>query len=151
VFFNQKLQVEFSEAKLLTRKNIMKIKELLVILLVSLVPFGCSFLGLLISPYTNEQCEVVEQNFDKLKVGMTKQEVIPLIGGERNYSVTYPPGNFPWKERGEYEPHQKNPWQLWVLCHNPKNRGEWLMIAFDTKTNRVVRIFSGDPELYDFV
>lgn len=128
----------------------MKFKKLLVILLVSIVPYGCSFLPLLISPYTDEQCKKVEQNFDKLKVGMTKEEVLPLIGGKRSIQVTYPPGEFPWKKRGEYEPHQKNPWQLWVLCHNPKNRDEWLMITFDTKTNRVARIFYGDPVLYNF-
>lgn len=119
----------------------MKINLLLLVCLTSLTVSGCSFLDLLVSPYTDEQCKKVEQNFGKLKIGMNKEEVIPLIGGERSVQVTYPPGKFPWKERGEYETQQKNPWQLWVLCHNSKSRDEWLMIAFDTKNNRVVRIF----------
>lgn len=38
--------------------------------------------------FTKQQCELVERNFDKLKVGMTREEVLPLIGGERGASVT---------------------------------------------------------------
>lgn len=45
--------------------------------------------------FTDEQCEVVEQNFDKLKVGMTKEQVIPLIGGERINTPILNPGKFP--------------------------------------------------------
>ena len=129
----------------------MTFKELLVILLVSIVPSGCAFLDAITWPYTDEQCEVVEQNFEKLKVGMTKEEVIPLIGGERGIYVNFYGGQFPGNKPEEYETQQKNIWQVWALCKNPKNRDEWLMIAFDTKKNKVLKIFSGDPEVYLFL
>ena len=100
--------------------------------------------------FTDEQCEVVEQNFDKLKVGMTKEQVIPLIGGERKVGVILNPGSFPGERPGEFLSEQKTPWEIWALCSNPKKPYEWFMIAFDTKTNRVVKIVSGDPEAYRF-
>lgn len=84
--------------------------------------------------FTDEQCKVVKQNFDKLKVGMTKEQVIPLIGGEREVGVIFNPGKFP---------EQQNRWEVWALCNNPQKDYEWYFIAFDTKTNKVVKIFSG--------
>lgn len=90
---------------------------------------------------TDKQCEKVEQNFDKLKIGMTKQEIIPLIGGERKANPIFNPGKF--KE-------QKSKWEVWALCSDSKNQSKWSMIVFDTKTNRVVKIFVGDPEVYGF-
>lgn len=92
-------------------------------------------------PFTKEQCEVVKQNFDKLKVGMTKEQVIPLIGGERKVRVILNPGNFP---------EQQIRWEIWALCSNPNNPYEWYMTVYDTKTNRVVKIVSSDPEAYRF-
>lgn len=90
-------------------------------------------------PYTQEQCKYVAKNFHKLNLGMRKAEVIPLIGGERKRMPT-----------GRFERNQKNKWAIWALCKNRKNEREWLMIAFDTKTDKVVKIFSGNPEKYGF-
>lgn len=95
-------------------------------------------------PYTNQQCQEANKNFNRLKIGMSKKEVIPLIGGERKRSPTWKAGKFPGQKN-------KNPWMVLALCKNPKNPREWLMIVFDTKTNRVVKIFSGDPEEQGFV
>jgi hypothetical protein len=89
-------------------------------------------------PYTQEQCKYVAKNFHKLNVGMSKKEVTPLIGGERK---SMPTGRFQ---------KQKDRWAIWALCKNPKNEREWLMIAFDPKTDKVVKIFSGNPETYGF-
>lgn len=129
-------------------------KVLLVISVVSLASVvAAPFLYIHITSlpaFTDEQCEVVEQNFDKLKVGMTKEQVIPLIGGERKVGVILNPGNFPGERPGEYLREQKTPWEIWALCDNPKKPYEWYMIAFDTKTNKVVKIVSGDPEAYRF-
>ena len=96
--------------------------------------------------FTDKQCEVVKQNFDKLKVGMTKKEVIPLIGGERKVRAIYNSGKFP----GEPPSEQKTPWEVWALCDNPQKYYEWYFIAFDTKTNKVVKIFSGEIDDYGF-
>lgn len=101
-------------------------------------------------PFTDGQCELVKQNFAKLKVGMTREEVLPLIGGERRVFVTYAPGRFLRKEAGESLREQKNPWEVMALCSNPEKRYEWYFIAFDTKTNKVVKIFSGKYEDYGF-
>lgn len=60
--------------------------------------------------FTEEQCELVERNFDKLKVGMIRKEVFPLIGGERKVSVTYPPGEFLREKAGASLSEQTNPW-----------------------------------------
>ena len=114
------------------------LKVLLVISVVSLasvVAAAFVFIHITSPPaFTDEQCEVVEQNFDKLKVGMTKEQVIPLIGGERKVGVIFNPGKFP---------EQQSRWQVWALCNNPQKDYEWYFIAFDTKTNKVVKIFSG--------
>lgn len=120
-------------------------KVLLVISVVSLasvVAAALLFFHITSPPaFTDEQCEVVERNFDKLKVGMTKEEVIPLIGGERKVGVILNPGNFPG---------QHTRWEVWALCNNPQTDYEWYFIAFDTKTNKVVKIASDDPEAYRF-
>ena len=136
-----------------------KVFKVLLLLLVSwfLTVIGGLFLYAYIvylPAFTDEQCEVVKQNFDKLKVGMTKEEVIPLIGGERKYYVNVYAGQLPGNKPREYETQQKNKkniWQVWALCDNPNNRDEWLMIVLDTKTNKVVKIFSGDPDLHHFL
>lgn len=129
-------------------------KVFLVITVVSLVTvLGSIFLSIYIffpSAFTKEQCELVERNFDKLKVGMTRKEVLPLIGGERRVSITYPPGEFLREEAGESLREQKNPWKVMALCTNPENDYEWYFIAFDTKTNKVVKIFSGWPDKNGF-
>ena len=72
---------------------------------------------------------------------MTKQEIIPLIGGERKANPIFNSGKFK---------DQKSKWEVWALCSNSKNKYEWWMIVFDTETNKVVKIFSGDPEDYGF-
>lgn len=74
--------------------------------------------------FTSEQCEVVKQNFNKLKVGMTKEQVIPLMGGERRVRITLNPGNFPGEQPGEYLSEQKTPWEVWALCNNLNKRYE---------------------------
>lgn len=113
---------------------------------------GCTSTDYMFAPeYTKEQCNVVRKNFHKLKIGMTKAEVLPLIGGERKRKITRNPGNF--KE-------QKVKWEIYPLCYEPESCVieeseekvcyEWQMIAFDTKTNKVVKIFSDDPEWTGF-
>jgi hypothetical protein len=124
----------------------MVIKRLITTLITLFIIFLGGFIFFVImlnpSPYTDKQCEKVKENFDKLKVGMSKQEIIPLIGGERKANPIFNPGKFK---------DQKSKWEVWALCPNSKNKYEWWMIVFDTKTNKVVKIFSGDPEAYGFL
>lgn len=135
----------------------MESKVFKVLLAISVTWIVISVLGLFLYVYitsppafTDEQCEVVKQNFDKLKVGMTKEQVIPLIGGERKVGVILNPGSFPGERPGEFLSEQKTPWEVWALCNNPQTDYEWYFIAFDTKTNKVVKIFSGEIDDYRF-
>lgn len=108
---------------------------ILVVSLASVIAAAFVFIHITSPPtFTDKQCQVVKQNFDKLKVGMTKEQVIPLIGGEREVGVIFNPGKFP---------EQQNRWEVWALCNNPQKDYEWYFIAFDTKTNKVVKIFIG--------
>lgn len=100
--------------------------------------------------FTKQQCKLVERNFDKLKVGMTREEVFPLIGGERRATMTYAPGRFLREKAGASLREQKNPWQVMALCSHPEKDYTWYFIAFDTKTNKVVKIFSGPPDANGF-
>ena len=130
-----------------------KLKIFLTVIFLSITTSSCTLfnrLHIFTPEYTKEQCDVVSKNFYKLKIGMTKEEVIPLIGGERKSTVYRNIGLFP---------EQKTQWEIWPLCYDPescKNNSEkkqcyeWQMIAFDTQTGKVVKIFSGDPELIGF-
>lgn len=132
--------------------KVVKVLLVLSILWVIIVVGGSVLYVYITSPpaFTDEQCEVVEQNFDKLKVGMTKEQVIPLIGGERKVSAIYNPGNFPGDPPDEFLSEQKTPWEVWGLCNTYQKSYEWYFIAFDTKTNKVVKIFSGPFDRYGF-
>jgi hypothetical protein len=113
---------------------------------------SCAFIKEQITlEFTTEQCSVVKSNFDKLKIGMNKNDVIPLIGGKRVKYVLLNPKHFS---------EQKNVWEIWPLCYDSKSCinsnseslkcYEWQMIAFDTVTGKVVKIFSADPEITGF-
>jgi outer membrane protein assembly factor BamE (lipoprotein component of BamABCDE complex) len=54
----------------------------------SITTSSCAFIKYQITPeFTKEQCSIVRKNFNKLKLGMNKDKVIPLIGGERTRKI----------------------------------------------------------------
>lgn len=135
------------------KQKMIKLKIVIVALCLSITNSSCNFIGnVLRTGYTNEQCNQIAANFDKLKIGMAKNEVINLIGEESNNIIYRSPGLFP---------EQKTEWEIWMLCVDSKScifqqslgREQcyrWHMIAFDTKNNKLIKVFSDDPERIGF-
>jgi len=60
-----------------------KFKLFSTAIFIALLTCRCSFLDDFIAlEFTEKQCEAVRANFEKLKIGMTKSEILLLIGGE---------------------------------------------------------------------
>ena len=126
-------------------------KTLITLSFLCILLSNCSFVDNVIMPeYTDEQCKAVTKNFGKLKIGMSEDEILPLIGGERNKII--------YRNAG-YFPEQKSQWKIIPLCYDFKSCVvtdskqrcyQWFMIAIDPTSNTVVKIFSEDPELIGF-
>ena len=128
-------------------------KIIFLLFLISVSSYGCTFINHTFTPnYTEKQCEQIESNFDQLKNGMDKTEVISLIGKESRYKVYRYPGFFL---------EQKNEWEIWILCVDSESCifqqslgreqcYKWHMIAFDVKTGKLVKVFSDNPERVGF-
>ena len=124
-----------------------------ITLLISVASYGCTFINHTFTPnYTKEECQQIEANLDKLKIGMDKTEVISLIGKESRDKV------YPYSE---LFPEHKNQWEIWLLCVDSdscvfqqslerEQCYEWHMIAFDVETGKLVKVFSYDPEMAGF-
>lgn len=109
----------------------------------SITTSSCSFISNVFRlGYTEEQCKQINTNLNQLKIGMTKNEVIKLIGEESNYIIYPNPGY------SKAFPEQKNQWEIWLLCQ--KSPYQWQMIAFDVKTDRLIKVFSDDPDKIGF-
>lgn len=102
--------------------------------------------------YSKNECEVIRKNFDKIKLGMSKEAVLLLINTEPSSKIHRYPGFFL---------EQNTDWEIWMLCANlnscvvtnlgNKQCYEWQMVAFDSQTERVVKVFSDNPERVGFV
>jgi hypothetical protein len=102
--------------------------------------------------FNEKQRETIREKYKKIRIGMNKEEVLLLIGKEPRYQISRYPGIFP---------EQKTVWEFWMLCADlnscilVESLGrvqcyEWQMIAFDTETGKVVKIFSDDLERIGF-
>jgi outer membrane lipoprotein-sorting protein len=92
-----------------------------------------------------EQITKVQQNFDKIQSGMTKEQVRKLVGN-------------PWRDI-EYHinigvPNDSNnickppcKVEMWLLMAG-QDKDKWPHVVFDGKTGRVTRTFSEFPEEY---
>ena len=89
--------------------------------------------------YTEEQCKQIKSNFDRLKIGITKTEVISLIGKESREKIYPYSGLFP---------EHKSQWEIWLLCKEKPY--QWQMVAFDMKTGKLVKVFSDELERIGF-
>lgn len=102
--------------------------------------------------FSENQCEVIRQNFYQIELGMSKGEVLSIINKEPSNKVYRSPGFFP---------EQNTEWEFWMLCADlsscivtssgKEQCYEWHMLAFDTQTQKVVKIFSDNPERIGFV
>jgi len=103
--------------------------------------------------YSQKECEAIRANYENIKVGMNKEEVLSFIGSEPSSKV-YPYSKVAF-------PEQETQWEIWMLCADlnsciyVESLGreqcyEWQMIAFDFQTGKVVKIFSDDPERIGF-
>jgi hypothetical protein len=99
-----------------------------------------------------EQMTRVEQNFNKIKQGMTKEEVEKLVGKPYRYgTITY---NVADSTSDTFKPVLECKlapcsWDVWALAADPKQDYlEWPMIAFDRNTNRVIKSFREELEEY---
>ena len=72
------------------------LKIIVIPILISIASYGCTFVNQTYTPnYTKKQCEQMESNFNQLKIGMNKNEVISWIGKESRYKVYPYSGLFP--------------------------------------------------------
>ena len=130
-----------------------KFKIIILFFCLSIFISSCSFIGNVFRlGYTEEQCKQIKANFNQLKIGMTKNQVVSLIGEKSNYIVYRYPGFFP---------EQKTEWEIWLLCVDSKSCifqeslgreqcYKWHMIAFDVKTGKLMKVFSDNPERIGF-
>jgi len=91
----------------------------------------------------------LKPNFSKPE--MSKKEVLLLIGKEPYYKI---------HKYSKIFPEQKNDWEFWMLCSDLdscnvynlflKNCTRWQMLAFDTKTEKVTKVFYDSPERVGF-
>lgn len=133
-----------------------KFKDLIISIVVSFslswLLFCFLFIYSYVKPdYSKKECEVVRQNFDEIKPGMSKEEVLLLINSEPRSKI------FPYS--GVF-PEQKTQWEIWLLCadldscivadSDIKTCYEWQMIAFDSKTEKVIKAFYDSPDRVGF-
>jgi hypothetical protein len=100
-----------------------------------------------------EQIARVEQNFDKIKPGMTKDEVEKLVGKPyRDGTITYNIADSPNNKMNEQVLECKIApcsWDVWALAAEAgEDDLEWPIIAFDRNTHRVIKIFRDELEDY---
>lgn len=118
-----------------------KLKFLIIFLILcSPIPSCLVFYYVITPDFSEKQCELVRKNYKKIRIGMNKEEVLLLIGKEPRYKV------YPYAE--VVFPYQKTQWEIWLLCKEKPYK--WQMIAFDTETRKVVKIFSDSPERIGF-
>jgi hypothetical protein len=100
-----------------------------------------------------EQIARVEQNFDEIKPGMTKEEVKKLIGKPyKSGTILYSSAD---DSRNDTKPvlecktTTKCSWELWALPANMKqNFYSWPIVVFNYKTSKVAETFRGNLEEY---
>jgi len=84
-----------------------------------------------------EQIARVEQNFDKIQPGMTKEQVRKLVGE-------------PFKVNENFELTKGlgcNSCELWLLVGSIQDI-KWPHVVFDRTTNRVTKRFEEEPDEY---
>jgi hypothetical protein len=78
-----------------------------------------------------DQIARVEQNFDKIKPGMTREQVRALIGHPLDIN----------DKLSEHEEIGCSKCEVWLLYSNPENYLNWPQVAFDVRTGKVTKVF----------
>jgi hypothetical protein len=102
--------------------------------------FSLAYIIFRLHDFSEKRCEIVRENYKKIQIGMNKEEVLFLIEKKPLFRV--------YRNSGTIFPEQKKQWEIWRLCKEKPYK--WQMIAFDTETEKVVKIFSDDPERVGF-
>lgn len=89
--------------------------------------------------YSQKECDIIKKNFDQIELGMSKKEVLSIINKEPDYKISRYPGLFL---------EQKTVWEFWLLCKEKPY--QWQMIAFDSETEKVVKVFYDELERIGF-
>jgi len=129
-----------------------KSKLLITFLILSiLIPSFLIIYSFLKPNFSKKECKIIRQKFEKIKPEMSKKEVLLLIGKEPYYKI---------HKYSKIFPEQKNDWEFWMLCSDLdscnvynlflKNCTRWQMLAFDTKTEKVTKVFYDSPERVGF-
>lgn len=127
------------------------LKVFITILFLSTSISSCSIYNFFAPDFTKKECEYIRKKLPKIQRGMTKEKVFTLINTEIKSKVYPHSGLFP---------EHKTQWEIWILCvdldscitanSGSKQCYKWHMIAFDVETNKVVKVFSDDPERIGF-
>jgi len=102
--------------------------------------------------FSKNQCEAIRENFGKIKTGMDKEEVESLLSAKVRSKI------YPYTA---VFPEQQAQWEIWMLCADlnscifvaslgREQCYKWHMIAFDTQTGKVVKVFSDSPDRVGF-
>lgn len=116
--------------------------------------FGSLALYAFLKPdFSKAECEAIRKNLNKIQLGMSKEEVLLILKQDEIESIVYPTSLL--------FPEQKSQWEFWLLCADlnsciVEDSGkeqcyEWHMLAFDSKTEKVIKVFSDSPERIGFV
>jgi hypothetical protein len=89
-----------------------------------------------------QQIAQVEQNFDKLKPGMTKDQVKQMVGEPISK------GNFEFKNIVSLCSNPPCYVEIWALAAPANQFSEWPHVAIDHKTQRVVKVFRAEGDEY---
>ena len=101
--------------------------------------------------FSNNECETIRENYEQIKPGMSKEEVLLLIDSEPRNKIYPYSGVFP---------EQKTQWEIWLLCaelgscivadSGIEKCYKWQMVAFDSKTEKVIKAFHDSPDRVGF-
>ena len=134
--------------------EISKLNFLIIFLILCISISSCLITYSFFRPdFNKKQCEAIRENYGKITIGMNREEVTLLLNSRVRNRV------YPYS--GVIFPEQWAQWEVWLLCKDlnscikavsgKEQCYEWLMVAFDIKTGKVVKIFSDDPERIGFV
>jgi hypothetical protein len=133
------------------RKNKISIKEANYLKIKSLMLIPLLFLMACTQRVDSKKVARVKENFDKIKPGMTNDEVKKLVGEPiQEGTITYNHANYPAKRNDMHLTCKLAPcsWDAWALEANPEDFDAWPIVIFDRNTHRVTQTFREELEDY---
>jgi hypothetical protein len=90
----------------------------------------------------------VEQNFDKIQPGMTREQVRKLVGEPLERRIVTAGGDKEWSAQLCGQPKPPCEVDLWLLRGDPNDYLDWPHVSFDPETGRVIRTFREAQDKY---